>query len=190
MEQTYKIKEIDKYLKETLSEKRYAHSVKVMEKAEELAKIYNVDVEVAKTVGLAHDIAKEMTMEQYEKYAKENNVELTEQDRKISVILHGKIGAQICKNKFGFTKQMQDAILYHTTGRANMSILEKIIYVADKIEDSREYDTVEELRKLAKTDINKTIQIMVDYNLTKAIEKQKPIHSLSIELRNEIIFGY
>ena len=158
-----------------------------MEKAEELAKIYNVNIETAKLAGLAHDIAKEMTMEQYEEYAEKYSIELTNQDKEITMILHAKIGAYICKNKFNFTKEMQDAVHYHTTGRENMSILEKIIYVADKIEDSREYDTVEQLRELAKINLDETIRIIVDYNLTKAINKKQLIHPLSIDLRNEIL---
>lgn len=181
--------EIDKYLKETLSEKRYNHSIKVMEKSEELAKIYNVNIETARLTGLAHDIAKEMTMEQYEEYAKNHNMEITKQDREAPMVLHAKIGANICKNKFNFTKEMQEAVHYHTTGRKNMSILEKIIYVADKIEDSRKYDIVELLRKLAKIDLDETIRIIVDYNITNAIDRKRVIHPLSIDLRNEIIIN-
>lgn len=179
--------EIKKYLKETLSEKRYNHSIKVMEKAEELAQIYNIDIETARLTGLAHDIAKEMTMEEYEEYANNHNIEITKQDKQIYIILHAKIGADMCKNKFNFSKEMQDAIHYHTTGRKGMSILDKIIYIADKIEDSREYDKVEQLRELAKVDIDETIRIIVDYNITNVINKKKMIHPLSIELRNEII---
>lgn len=180
--------EIKEYLKQTLSEERYNHSIKVMEKAEELAKIYNINIEIARLTGLAHDIAKQMTIDQYEEYARKHDIEISNQDRKIPIILHSKIGANICKNKFNFNEEMQNAVYYHTTGRKNMSMLEKIIFVADKIEDSREYNTVKELRELAKKDLDNTIKKMVDYNITRAIEKNKPIHPLSIELRNEIIF--
>ena len=84
---------------------------------------------------------------------------------------------------------MQNAVCYHTTGRKNMSMLEKIIYVADKIEDSRQYDEVEQLRELAKKDLTETIRIIVDYNLITAINKKRAIHPLSVELRNEIILN-
>ncbi len=182
-------KEIKDYLKQILSDERYNHSIKVMEKAEELAKIYGINIEMARLTGLAHDIAKEMTMEEYEEYAKSHNIKINEQDRQNTVIMHGKIGAHICKNKFNFTKEMQNAVCYHTTGRKNMSMLEKIIYVADKIEDSRQYDEVEQLRELAKKDLTETIRIIVDYNLITAINKKRAIHPLSVELRNEIILN-
>ena len=74
-------KEIKDYLKQILSDERYNHSIKVMEKAEELAKIYGINIEMARLTGLAHDIAKEMTMEEYEEYAKSHNIKINEQDR-------------------------------------------------------------------------------------------------------------
>ncbi len=181
------MEEMQKYLKEILSESRYKHSLGVMEKAEELAKIYKVDIESAKKVGLLHDIAKEMTIEQYKEYANKNNIKITEQDEMITAILHAKIGAHICKEKFGFTEEMQDAVRYHTTGRAGMSMLEKIIYVADKVEEGRKYDGVQELRKLAEENIDEVIMQIVDFNLMKAVNNRNPIHPLSIEMRNELI---
>ena len=91
-------------IKQILSEKRYTHSIGVAKRAEELAKIYGIDEEKAKIVGVAHDIAKEMTKEQYFLYCVQNKIEMDEFDKIQSVTLHGKIGADIAKKKYHFTK--------------------------------------------------------------------------------------
>ena len=97
-------------LKQSLSEKRYIHSIGVMEMSEELAKIYNVDVETAKIAGLLHDIAKEMPKEEILKYVDENNIIITEVESINTGILHGKIGADIEKKKYNVNEQIQKAI--------------------------------------------------------------------------------
>ena len=130
-------KEIEANVKKILSEYRFTHSVGVAKKAVELAKIYGVDEEIAKKIGIAHDVAKEMTDEEMLKYAISNNIETDEIESAKPSLLHGKIGADIALKKYGFTKDMANAIKWHTTGKENMSMLEKIIYVADKIEENR-----------------------------------------------------
>ena len=130
------IEVIKKDLKETLSEKRYEHCLGVMKKAEELAKIHGADVEKARICGLAHDIAKEMTVEESLEYAKKNNVEIDEVEKINTGLLHAKIGADIVKKKYGFSLDMQEAVKYHATANKNMDLLAKIIYVADKTEES------------------------------------------------------
>ena len=87
------LEEVEKYAKETLSEKRFSHSIGVMNMAEELAVLYGVDVEKAKICGLAHDIAKEMSKEEALAYVEENNIEIDEVEKINTSLLHGKIGA-------------------------------------------------------------------------------------------------
>ena len=137
------LNKIDNDLKKVLSEKRYNHSLGVMKKAEELAKIYKIDVDKAKLVGLAHDIGKELPKEEMLEYVKENNIEVDSVEEVNVGLLHAKIGADICKKKYGFSQDMQNAIKYHTVGNENMDLLAKIIFVADKIEDGRTYKAEE-----------------------------------------------
>lgn len=177
------INTIQKYLKENLSEKRYKHSIGVMKKAEELAQIYNVDLEEAKLAGLAHDIAKEMTKEEYIKYAQDNNIKLNKEDKEVTPVLHAIIGADICKNKYGFTKRMQNAIKYHSTGRARMNMLEKIIFIADKIEENRQFEGIERIRKLAQNNIDDAVKYFLDYTIEKCEKQKLPIHTQSIKAR-------
>lgn len=183
------IEQIKKDLKETLSEKRYNHSIGVMEMAEELAKLYGADVETAKIAGLLHDIAKEMSSEEKLKYVEENNIKIDEVERINTPILHGKIGADIAAKKYGVNEQIQKAIEYHTTTSTDMDIIAKIIYVSDKIElnrKSEDYD-IEYERFLAKKDLDETIIYIINSNITSLINKGKLIHPKSIETRNHLI---
>lgn len=125
------IEQIKSKLQASLSEKRYNHSLEVMKRCVELAKIYGVDEEKARLVGLAHDIAKELPEEEAIKIVKENNIELDDIEMQNYKLWHAKIGAVICKNEFGFTQDMVQAVENHTTGKAGMDLLSQILYVAD-----------------------------------------------------------
>ena len=171
----FDIEKILEDVKNTLSEKRYIHSIGVMKQAEYLAKEYGQDVEIAKAVGIAHDIAKELTEEEKIKYVEENKIEIDEIEKINIGLLHAKIGADICKKKYNFTEEMQNAIKYHTTGNENMDTLAKIIFVADKTEENRKYDDLQTVQKLADEDLDKCILYILDYMLVDNVKKQKTI---------------
>lgn len=176
-------------LKHILSEQRFNHCVSTMEKAEELSKEYNIDIQIVKLTALAHDIAKEMSEADYERYIKENNILLSENDKESKAILHGIIGADIVNKKYGFSKEMQDAIYYHSTAKEKMTLLEKIIFLADKSEKLREGEDAEKLRKIIKEEgFDKAILWDIDYyTIPRMIQKQRVIHPNTIYARNSII---
>lgn len=182
-------KNIMEFAKKHLSEIRYKHSIGVMERAEELARIYKYDISIARKVGLAHDIAKEFTKEQNMKYIKENNIEIDEIERENTELLHGKIGADIAKKVFGFSNEMCEAIKVHTTGKANMSLLDKIIFVADKTELGKKHEdsNIQYQRNLSNKDIDEAILYMLDEGIKKNINRRKIIHTDSIIARNYLI---
>ena len=183
------IERIQKDLKENLSEKRYIHSIGVMNMAVELAKTYNADVETAKIAGLLHDIAKEMPSEEKLQYVKENNIEIDEVEKINTPLLHGKIGADIARKKYGVNEQIQKAIEYHTTTNPEMDIIAKIIYVADKIELNRKFEDydIEHERNLARHNLDDTIIYIIDSNIRALVNRGKLIHNKSIETRNKLI---
>lgn len=180
------IEKIQTELKMILSEKRYKHSIGVMKKAEELAKQYGIDPHIAALTGLAHDIGKEIPNEEKIIYCKENQIEIDEIEFHNVGLLHAKIGAHMTK-KYGFTEEMQKAILYHTTGHFDMDLLAKIVFIADKIEENREYNGVEELRKLAMQDIDKCTLTILDDTIKKNIDKGVLIHPDGIFARNQLL---
>lgn len=187
------LKKIDSDIKKELSEKRYNHSVGVMKKAEELAKIYGVNVNTAKLVGLAHDIGKELSKYEKLSYCKENGIIMDDIEKLNVGLLHGKIGADICKRRYGFTTEMQNAIKYHTTGNEHMDKLAKVIFIADKIEENRKYkdnrkaEKLEVARKLAKENLDMAVLFEIDESLEYTISKKELIHIDSILTRNRII---
>ena len=181
------IEEIKDIVKNKLSEKRYKHSICVMEMCEKLAKIYNVDIEMAKRVGIVHDIAKEMPKEEMVSYCKQNNIQIDEIEMQNPGLLHGKIGADIAKKEFGFNEQMQNAIESHTTGKPNMDMLAKILFVADAISDDRDWADIPTLRKVANENIDEAIIQIINLIIQEQIEKNKLIHLDGIRTRNDLL---
>lgn len=184
-------KEIENDVKSVLSEYRFTHSLGVAKKAIELAKIYGVQEEIAKKVGIAHDIAKEMTDEEMLEYVKNNNIEIDEIETVKPSLLHGKIGADIAAKKFGFTQDMINAIKWHTTGRENMSMLEKIIYVADKTEENRKGTrfNLEKSRELSTQNIDETLIFLMNEFITYNVKNEWLIHPETIKARNDLLLN-
>ena len=184
-------KEIENDVKSVLSEYRFIHSLGVAKKAIELAKIYGVQEEIAKKVGIAHDIAKEMTDEEMIEYAKANNIRIDEIETVKPSLLHGKIGADIAAKKFGFTQDMINAIKWHTTGRENMSMLEKIIYVADKTEENRKGTrfNLEKSRELSTQNIDETLIFLMNEFITYNVKNEWLIHPETIKARNDLLLN-
>ncbi len=175
------IKEIDHYLKKNLSEKRYQHSIRVMQKAMKYAILYDQDLEQAQITALAHDIAKEMSEKDSKKYIIKHNL-----DQKLLLpenryLIHGYIGADILERKYHFTKEMSDAVRYHTTARKKMTMLDKIIYLADKTEDGRVYPHIEKEREIAIENIDEAIILTLQNSIEHKVKKGKKINRFSIE---------
>ncbi len=173
-------------VKNKLSEKRFKHSEGVVKRAIEFAKVYGADLDTVKLVAIAHDIAKELTNDEIEEYIKKYNIELDEIEKINKSLIHAKIGAVICKNEFGFTDDMVNAVSYHTTGRANMSLLEKIIYLADATEENRKYN-YNEYVDIIKKDINQGMVEVCKWVINKLIEDNKVVHLDSIKCYNYYI---
>ncbi len=179
--------QINADIKEKLTEHRYKHSLGVMKKAEELAKFYGLDEKKARLIGLAHDIAKQMTSTEIDEYLSKYKVDLDEIEIDNRELLHAKIGADICKRKYNFDEQMVNAVKYHTTGNPNMDMMAKIIFMADKIEENRDYDDVEERRQLTLKNIDMAIVETINYTIRDSIDRGKIIHPDSIQTRNYLL---
>lgn len=182
---------IKKDLMKMMSEKRYNHSIGVMEKCIELAQIYNVDVDEAALAGLTHDIAKEIPDDEAFKIAEINNIHLDEVERSCTYLIHGKIGAQIVKEKYGFNEKIQNAIINHTTTSVDMDMLSKIVFVADKTEDTRNDDVidVDEERNISTKCLDDAVILIIDNSIKKLVMKGKVIHPETIRTRNRLIMN-
>lgn len=134
--ETQKIK---KELSKELDSKRYEHTLGVAYTASCLAMRYDYDITKAYIAGLLHDCAKCMSHNERINYCKKNNLEVTEIEKTNPSLLHAKVGADLSKRKYGIEdEEICSAVRYHTTGRPNMTLLEKIIFIADYMEPHRE----------------------------------------------------
>lgn len=181
------LEEINEYVKQKLSEKRYNHSIGVMERAEELALKYGVDVEVSKKIGIAHDVAKELAEEEKLKYVEENNIEIDEIEKENTGLLHAKIGKDIAIKKFGFTESMGQAIANHTTGNKDMDIYSKILFIADRTSKERKFDDLEYIIELANKDVDEAVLYILDKKIEIQIKKRATIHLNGVIARNNLL---
>lgn len=168
-------------LKNHLSERRYAHSLRVMDKAEEYAKIYKQDVDIVKITALAHDLAKEFTEDENQNYVLSNHLDEKLLQKENLPLLHGFIAADILEKEYSFSNMMGDAVRYHTTGRKNMTILDKIIFLADKTEDARKFVNIEMEQELSKIDLDQAMIFSLENSIRRLQKLGKPVHKMSID---------
>ncbi|MBE6893415.1 MAG: HD domain-containing protein [Ruminococcaceae bacterium] len=150
--------ELKSVLKSRMNEHRYAHSLNVAERAVFLAEKYGADPKKAEFAGLVHDICKGIPNEEQLSIIKNAGIELDEDTLKSPALWHSIAGAVYCEHELGITdKDVLNAVRYHTSGRGKMSILEKVIYMADLTSAERNYPDAEYTRNLT------------DYNLDEGI---------------------
>ena len=181
------LKEIDEDAKKMLSEKRYIHCKNVMKRAVELAKIYDINENKAMLAGFAHDITKEMPKDEMFKYIEEHNIKIDEFERKNPGLIHGKIAAVFCKEKYGFTEDMQKALEYHTTGEPDMDDLAKIVFIADKTEVGRKNNDWEKIREKEMEGLDALLLYVIDESICYVIKKGKQIRVDTIFTRNYLL---
>ena len=175
-------------LKEILGEERLEHSVNTSKIARKLAIKYDYDADKAEVAGLLHDCAKDLDYKILEKIVLEYNIKLDEIVQKIPKLLHPLVGVVIAKKEFNIQDPViLKAIKTHSTGAAQMSLLDKIIYLSDKIEPLRNMNGVEEVRKMAEIDLDRAALMALDKGLLYLISKNLLIHPISIEARNNIL---
>lgn len=156
---SFNIPKAKKVLKKYLDDNRFEHTLGVMYTAACLAMKYGEDIEKAQVAGLLHDCAKCIPDQKKIKLCVKNRISMTEMEQKNPFLLHAKVGAYIAEEKYGVTDQgILDAIACHTTGKPDMTRLEKIIYIADYIEPQRsKAPNLEEVRKLAFDDLDRAL---------------------------------
>lgn len=155
----YDMKAYEKKIKHEMDEGRYQHTMGVMFMCSALAMRYEYDIQKAQLAGLLHDCAKCIPNGKKLKLCEKHNIQMTEIERRNPFLLHAKLGAFLAMHKYGITdKEVISAILNHTTGKPNMSLLDKIVYIADYIEPRRnKADNLAEVRKLAFMDIDQAL---------------------------------
>ena len=181
-------KKIEEYLENNLKIRRFQHSLGVRDTAATLAQIYGEDVEKAKIAGIVHDCAKNMQDEELIKICLEHGMDISDVYKESPQLLHGAVGAIIANELMEiYDKDILNAISYHTTGREEMSLLEKIIYISDYIEPMRNFPGVEAIRDMAFKDLDIALLKAFDNTIKFVINNEELLHPHTILGRNYII---
>lgn len=179
--------EIFKVIKNNLSEKRFAHSLGVAKEAKKLAEFWGADCQKAEIAGLAHDLAKELKKEELEEYLKLNDSGCLLKKYDFP-LLHGPAAAVILKNEFKICdKEILDAVFYHTTGKADMPLLTKIVYIADFTEEGRSFSEAKTARDISYKNLDKAVIYISGRVIINTVEKEKTIHPDTVLARNFLL---
>lgn len=172
-------------LEKRLTPHRYLHSLNVAKSAKELALRYGEDEKNAYTAGLIHDVCKDTPAGLQLSYMIENGMELTELEISAAKLYHAMCGSLYIRKEFGVDNEnIINAVRYHTTGRANMSLLEKIVFIADFISDERDYDGVEIMREKAAKSLDEAIVEGLSFTIKELVENGKAVHPDTVDAYN------
>lgn len=176
---------IKERVQQELSPRRFGHTVGVVQTAEKLARQHGISPERARIAAWIHDVAREWSVERLVQVAEQ--VEVPAGFGGIPKLLHGPIAAALLRDWFEIQdEEIANAIRYHTTGRIEMTMMDKIIYLADAIEPGRCYEGVEQIRQDAMSDITLALAESVDNTLKYLINHRKPIFPLTVMVRNDL----
>ena len=177
-------------LRDRLTEKRFIHSLNVAESAKELAKIYGADEEKAYTAGLVHDCCKDVPAGLQLSYLLENGAQLRDCEINVAKLYHSMSGRIFAEKEFGITDEdILNAVRYHTTGRKNMSLLEKIVFIADFISAERDYDGVDIMRQKAVISLDEAIVEGLSFTIKDLIDAGRIIHPDTVDAYNDAQFN-
>ena len=184
------LEQIDTKIKKIMNEKRYQHSLRVSLVAEKIAEYYKLPSEQVKILGLIHDCAKDYSVENLKKLINKYHIRLDEVEEKIPKIWHAYVGAELAREIFQIDdEEMLDAIRYHSTASDKLSLIGKIIYIADKIEPDRGAKKIKKLWELLKQDIDSAMLELINQELNYLISKNLIIHPDTLFARNKILIN-
>lgn len=177
-----------KLIKERLSDYRFYHSMCVAESAVQLAKRYGADEEKARVAGILHDVMKEESKKAQLAIIEKAGMKMTELEKKNKKVYHQMSGAAYVKEELGITdEEIINAIRYHTTGRRGMSLMEKIIYLADFISADRDYEDVDVMRRKVDEGMEEGMLYAFRYTIVDLVNQCKEIHPDTLDAYNWVI---
>ena len=182
------IQNIKSELEASLSPKRFNHSLCVARRATELAEIYGVDGQKAYIAGLVHDACKEFSTDEQLKIINEFGIILTDIEKTEPNIWHGYAASGFVRQKWYITDEdILNAVKYHTCGRGNMSVLEKIVFVADLTSYDRDYSDAEEIRKISENNLDEAVYNCYLYILPFIINRCGRITQNTVDCYNDSV---
>lgn len=179
-----------KTIKENLTKSRYEHSVLVAEKARELARKFGADEAKAEIAGLLHDVCKDMSHEKLLQTMNDFGIILDNTEKRETKLWHAIAGAAFAKNVLKVEdSDILNAIRYHTTARANMTVLEKVLYLADFVSDDRKYDGVDEMRNAVEVSMEFAMIYSLKFTIKDLCDRERAVHPDTVNAYNEVVLG-
>ena len=183
-----RIEDIKKKLRQTLDPERYEHSLSTAQTARQYAKLMKTDENRAFVAGLVHDCAKYLSPEKLLSEANRYNLVVDEIQKKSPHLLHAPLSAVYAQKFYEINDEgILTAVAFHTTGRADMSLLEKVVFTADLLEPLREYDDVDDIRKIAEKDFDMAVLLTLEAVIRSILRKKQLIHPDTIFAYNSMI---
>lgn len=177
-----------KVIRSRMGEKRYIHSVNVAAEAQRLAKKYGADVEKAKLAGLLHDVTKETNANSQLQIIQNSNIILNEVESSSAKLWHAIAGAAFVRDVMGIDDgDVFNAIRYHTSGRKGMSLLEKVIFIADFTGAERDYNGVDKMRALADKSLEEAMAFGLSFSLSDLAQRRLAIDPNTLSCYNEVV---
>lgn len=185
-----KYDEYKELLKSRLTPKRYIHSLAVADEAVRLAEKYGADREKAYVAGLLHDICKDESAESLLKTLDRFDIIMSTLEKNAPKLWHAMAGAGYVRNELGIEdSEIIDAIRYHTTARADMTLLDKILYLADFTSVDRTYDGVEQMREAVDVSLEAAMDEALSFSITDLVEARRAIHPDTVAAYNQMILN-
>lgn len=185
--------ELDEYkklIKTKMSDYRFTHSVNVSKEAKKLAKLYGADERKAEVAGILHDITKEIPKEEQLQIITDSGIILDDVQKKAPKLWHGISGSVYVREKLNIDDEdILNAIRYHTTGRAGMSLLEKIIFVADFTSAERTYKGISTMRKKSRKSLESAMLYGFKFTFSDLSKRELAIHPDEVFCYNEIVLS-
>lgn len=172
-----------------LKPKRMPHVLGTEQEAVRLARQYGADETQARVAALLHDCTKKLDMERQLALCAQYHIRLDDLERHALKLLHAKTGAAIARDVFGVDDAVYWAIYWHTTGHADMTLLEKIIYLADYIEPSRDFPGVEDLRQAVHADLDGGLLKALNDSIQDMRQWGNPVHHNTLDARDYLLRG-
>lgn len=164
-----------------LKAKRIPHVLGTEQTAKALAEKYGANVEKARFAALLHDATKRLSMAEQLALCERYHIALDELEQHALKLLHAKTGAALARDVYGADDEIYSAILWHTTGKPNMTVLEKVLYLADYIEPNRDFDGVDDLRKVVWEDLDRGLAMGLAMTVEEMKERGNPVHYNTLE---------
>ncbi len=184
------VKEYQKIIKPHLSDKRYRHSCEVAKAAKRLAKKYGADPDKAEIAGILHDIMKDTDKDEQLKIMDRFGIILDDIEAVTPNLWHQISGAAYVENELNITDpDIVNPIRWHTSGKKDMTLMEKVVFIADFISDDRDYKGVDKMREVAKESLDKAIIEGLSFTISELAQSEKAIVQDTFNAYNDAVLS-